>query len=55
MSQSPFLAITRKLLTSREKSRALAAIGVGFASHWLKKKIGAWFFSQSLSVIIAIA
>ena len=38
MNQSPFLVITRKLLTSREKSRALGAIGFGFASHWLKKE-----------------
>ena len=36
MNQSEFLVITSKLLKGREKSRSQAAIGFGFASHWLK-------------------
>ena len=36
MNQSKFLAITCHLPEAREKSRIHGAIGVGFASHWLK-------------------
>ena len=36
MNQSQFLAITCNSLKAREKSRVQGAIGVGFASHWLK-------------------
>ena len=36
MNQSQFLAITCNSLEAREKSRVQAAIGFGFASHWLK-------------------
>ena len=36
MNQSQFLAITNNSLEAREKSRVHCAIGVGFASHWLK-------------------
>ena len=37
MNQSQFLAITCNSLKAREKSRVHGAIGIGFASHWLKK------------------
>ena len=36
MSQSQFLAITCNSLEAQEKSRVHGAIGVAFASHWLK-------------------
>ena len=36
MNQSEFITITCNLLKAREKSRIQAAIGLGFASHWLK-------------------
>ena len=36
MNQLQFLAITYNSLKAREKSRVHGAIGVGFASHWLK-------------------
>ena len=36
MNQSQFLAITRNSIKAREKSRVQGAIGLGFASHWLK-------------------
>ena len=36
MNQSQFLAITCSSLEAREKSRVLGAIGLSFASHWLK-------------------
>ena len=36
MSQSEFLAITCNMLKAREKSRVRGAVGLGFASHWLK-------------------
>ena len=36
MNQSKFLAITCHLPEAREKSCVHSAIGVGFASHWLK-------------------
>ena len=36
MNQSQFLAITRNSIKAREKSRGQGAIGLGFASHWLK-------------------
>ena len=36
MNQSQFIAITCNSLKAREKSRVHAAIGFGFASHWLK-------------------
>ena len=36
MNQSQFLAITCNSLKAREESRVHAAIGFGFASHWLK-------------------
>ena len=36
MNQSQFLAITCNWLEAREKSRVHSAIGLGFASHWLK-------------------
>ena len=55
MNQSQFLVITCNLLKAREKSREQPAIGFGFASYWLKKKNGARFLSQSLSVAIAMA
>ena len=35
-NQSQFQAITCNSLEAREKSRVHAAIGFGFASHWLK-------------------
>ena len=35
INQSQFVAITCNSLKAREKSRALGAIGFGFASHWL--------------------
>ena len=37
MNQSQFLAITCNSLEAREKSRVQGGIGIGFASHWLKK------------------
>ena len=37
MNQSQFLAIACNSLEAREKSRLHGAIGLGFASHWLKK------------------
>ena len=39
MHQSEFRAITCNLLKAREKSRAQGVIGLGFASHWLKKLV----------------
>ena len=36
MNQSKFLAIVRKLLKAREKSRVPGATGFGFAFHWLE-------------------
>ena len=36
MNQSQFLAITCNSLKARKKSRVQGAIGLGFASHWLK-------------------
>ena len=36
MNQSQLLAITCNSLKAREKSSVLGAIGLGFASHWLK-------------------
>ena len=36
MNLSQFQAITCNLLEAREKSREQAAIGFGFAFHWLK-------------------
>ena len=36
MNQLQFLAITCNSLKAREKSRVHGAIGLGFASHWLK-------------------
>ena len=36
MNQSQFLAITCNSLKAQEKSRVHGAIGLGFASHWLK-------------------
>ena len=36
MNQSQLLAITCNSPEAREKSRVHSAIGVGFASHWLK-------------------
>ena len=36
MNQSQFLAITCNLPEAREKSRVHSAIGLAFASHWLK-------------------
>ena len=36
MNQSQFLAITCNSLEAREESRVQGAIGLGFASHWLK-------------------
>ena len=36
MNQSQFLAILCNSLQAREKSRVHGAIGLGFASHWLK-------------------
>ena len=36
VNQSQFLAIICNSLKAREKSRAHGAIGIGFASHWLK-------------------
>ena len=52
MNQSELLAITCNLLKAREKLLVQDAIGFGVAFHWLKT--GARFFSQSLSVAIAI-
>ena len=53
MNQSQFLAITCNSPEAREKSQVHSAIGLGFASHWLKP--GATLLSQSLSIAIAIA
>ena len=39
MNQSQFLVITCNLLKAREKLREQPAIGFGFASNWLKKKM----------------
>ena len=36
MNQSQFLGITSNSIKAREKSRVQGAIGLGFASHWLK-------------------
>ena len=36
MNQSQFLAITCNSREAREKSRVHGAVGLGFASHWLK-------------------
>ena len=36
MIQSQFLANTRNSIKAREKSHVQGAIGLGFASHWLK-------------------
>ena len=36
MNQSQFRAITCNSLEAGEKSRVHGAIGIGFASHWLK-------------------
>ena len=36
MNQSELLAITCNLLKAREKLLAQGAIGLAFASHWLK-------------------
>ena len=36
MNQSQFLAITCNSLEVQERSRVHGAIGLGFASHWLK-------------------
>ena len=36
MNQSKFLATTCNSLKGREKSRVHGAIGLGFASYWLK-------------------
>jgi len=36
MNQSEFRAVTCNLFKAREKSRVQAAIGICFASHWLK-------------------
>ena len=36
MNQSQFLAITCNSLEAQEKSRVHGAIGLGFASYWLK-------------------
>ena len=36
MNQSQFLAITCNSLEAREKSHVHGAIGLGFASYWLK-------------------
>ena len=36
MNQSQFLAITCNSLEARERSRVHGAIGLDFASHWLK-------------------
>ena len=36
MNQSQFLAITCNSLKAQEKSHVHGAIGLGFASHWLK-------------------
>jgi len=53
MKQSEFLVITCSFLKAREKSRVQCAILFDFACHWLKS--GARFFSQSVSVAIALA
>ena len=49
MNQSQLLATSCNSLEAREKSREHGAIGLGFASHWLKT--GATLLSQSLSAI----
>ena len=50
MNQSQFQAITCNSREAREKSRVHGAIGLGFASHWLRNCL----LSQPLSVAIAI-
>ena len=48
MNQSKFLPIASNLLKVRENSLVQSAIGLAFASHWLK------IFRQLLSVVMAI-
>ena len=47
-------AIIRNFFKAREKSHVQAALGFGFASHWLNKTGAPISLSQSLNVEIAI-